>query len=37
LYECDKKYSDKDPKRTNVNKEPKESNVDKHPKEKKCK
>jgi 2-methylcitrate dehydratase PrpD len=32
LCECDKKYSDKDPKRRNVNKEPKESNVDKHPK-----
>ncbi len=30
LYECDKKHSDKDPKRRNVNKEPKESNVDKH-------
>ncbi len=32
MCECDKKHSDKDPKRTNVNKEPKESSVDKHPK-----
>jgi len=32
LCECDKKHSDKDPKRTNVNKETKQSSSHKHPK-----